>query len=262
MTEPAPAATPQRLRLLSYNIQLGVATGHYGHYLTRAWRHALPGPGMLRSLDHIAELARGYDFVAIQEADAGSLRTMYLNQVEYLADRAGFPHWGSAITRDLRPVARHCLGFLSHLAPKQVVDHALPSLIPGRRALEVVLGDEAGGLRLIVTHLSLSAAARRRQLDYLGRVMAEPAPAVLLGDLNCEQDSLHRHPAFRKTGRRAVSRMPTFPSWRPLRHLDHILVPPEIELHSLHALPVKYSDHLPVAAEISVPRLQTSQTGP
>jgi endonuclease/exonuclease/phosphatase family metal-dependent hydrolase len=245
--------TARRLRLLSYNIQLGLSTGHYGHYFTRAWRHALPGPGMLRELDRIADLARDYDFVAVQEADAGSLRTMYLNQVEYLAGRAEFPHWGIAITRDLRPVARHCLGFLSRLTPMQVTEHALPSLIPGRRALEIVLGAEAGGLRMIVTHLSLGAGARKRQLDYLGRVMAGPAPAILLGDLNCEHDSLQRHPAFKRTGRRAVAPMPTFPSWRPTRHLDHILVPPEIELHSLHAPPVKYSDHLPVAAEISIP---------
>ena len=246
-------APPRRLKLLTYNIQLGLATGHFGHYLTRAWRHALPGPGMLRELDRIAEVARAYDFVAVQEADAGSLRTMNLNQVEYLAGRAGFPYWGATVTRDLRPVARHCLGYLSRLAPTATTEHTLPSLIPGRRALEVALGAEAGGLRMIVTHLSLGAGTRRRQLDYLGHIIGKPSLAILLGDLNCEQDSLRRHPAFRHAGTRAVAPMPTFPSWRPLRHLDHILVPPEIELHSLRALPVKYSDHLPVEAEISIP---------
>src|SRR6266850_1168930 len=131
MSQTAPGPAPRRrLRLLSYNIQLGLATGHYGHYLTRAWRHALPGPGMLRDLDRIGELARDYDFVAVQEADAGSLRTMNLNQLEYLAGRAGFPHWGVTITRDLRPVAQHCLGYLSRIAPTATIEHALPSLIP------------------------------------------------------------------------------------------------------------------------------------
>ena len=29
---------PQRLRLLSYNIQTGTSTANYRHYLTRSWR--------------------------------------------------------------------------------------------------------------------------------------------------------------------------------------------------------------------------------
>ncbi|HVT34531.1 MAG TPA: hypothetical protein VHE37_03030, partial [Nevskiaceae bacterium] len=109
-----------KLKLLSYNIHVGLNTGHYTHYLTRAWRHALPGADMHRVLDPIADLMRDYDFVAIQEGDAGSLRTWFRNQIEYLAHRAGFAHWGLAVTRDLRPLAMHCLGFLSRLPPAAV----------------------------------------------------------------------------------------------------------------------------------------------
>src|SRR5689334_19856768 len=95
----------KRLSLLSYNIHVGVRPAHYGHYLTRAWRHVLPGAGMRDTLDRIAETMQGHDFVAVQEADAGSLRTRFVNQLEYLAKRAGFSHMGLTVTRDLRPVA-------------------------------------------------------------------------------------------------------------------------------------------------------------
>ncbi|PYA79799.1 endonuclease, partial [Pseudomonas aeruginosa] len=34
-----------RLRLLSFNIQVGISTERYRHYLTRGWQHLLPHAG-------------------------------------------------------------------------------------------------------------------------------------------------------------------------------------------------------------------------
>src|SRR5947199_357066 len=118
-----------RLKLLSYNIQIAAQHAHAGHYVTRAWRHALPGRDMHATLDRIADLARGYDFVAIQEGDAG---------------------------------------------------------------------------------------LKRR-----GLCVADACP-------------------------------PTFPSWQPRRDIDHVLTSRGVRLHALHALPHPLSDHLPLAAEISL----------
>lgn len=242
-----------RLRVLSYNMQVGLQTAHYGHYLTRAWRHALPGMGMHRNLDRIAEVLRDYDFVALQEADAGSLRTQFTNQVEYLAQMAGFAHWGLSVTRDLRPVARHALAFLSRYAPADVEEHVLPSALPGRRALRIQLGADAGGLQLLVAHLSLGRGSQGLQLDYLNRLVPTEGPVLLLGDLNCDAAALRRH-AKASGGRLLVpDESPlTFPSWQPRRSLDHILHSPELKLHKLHALPHAVSDHLPLAAEVGL----------
>ena len=242
-----------RMKLMSFNIQVGLNTQHYGHYLTRSWRHALPGTNMHRTLDPIADLMAQYDFVAVQEGDAGSLRTGFRNQIEYLARRAGFAHWGMAVTRNIHPVARHCLGFLSRYQPFDVGHHALPSQIPGRRAMQVALGPEAGNLQLLLTHMSLGRAAQLRQLDYLGGLVKPGNPAVLMGDLNCDSQLLRDHPALRKAGLLTPSASPaTFPSWKPARGIDHILVSEDIALHSLEALPHRLSDHLPLSAEISL----------
>ncbi|MES2684688.1 MAG: endonuclease/exonuclease/phosphatase family protein [Pseudomonadota bacterium] len=241
-----------RLRVLSYNIQVGLHTAHYGHYLTRVWRHALPGPGMHRNLDRIAELLRDYDFVALQEADAGSLRTQFTNQVQYLAQRAGFAHWGLSVTRDLRPVACHALAYLSRFAPQQVSEHVLPSRLPGRHALSVQLGADAGGLQLLVTHLSLSGGAQRLQLDYLNRLVPDTGPVLLMGDLNCDAAALRRHALSSGSRLRVPEQTPlTFPSWQPRRSLDHILHTPELRLDQLRVLPHAVSDHLPLAAEVA-----------
>ena len=239
------------LRVLSYNMQVGLHTAHYGHYLTRAWRHALPGPGMHRNLDRIAELLRDYDFVALQEADAGSLRTQFTNQVQYLAQRARFAHWGLTVTRNLRPVACHALAYLSRFAPQQVSEHVLPSRLPGRRALSVQLGTDVGGLQLLVTHLSLSGGAQRQQLDYLNRLVPDTGPVLLMGDLNCDAAALRRHALSSGSRLRVPDETPlTFPSWRPRRSLDHILHTAELRLDQLRVLPHAVSDHLPLAAEV------------
>lgn len=245
---------PPRIRLLTYNIHVGVGTSTSRHYLTRAWRHALPGPGMRGTLDRMAELMQDYDIVAVQEADAGSLRSQFVNQLEYLARRAGFAHIRETVTRNLRPVARHSLGVLSRFAPKVAEAHVLPADIPGRRALDLEFGPEAGQLRLVVAHLSLGPSNRSRQLDYLGGLIPGRGPVVLAGDLNCGPEVLREHGRLHRLRLSMPDRAPlTFPSWRPRRSLDHILVSDDIRLAKLEALPHRLSDHLPLAAELQLP---------
>ena len=249
-----PGPPEQRLRLLNFNMQIGLHTRHYGDYVMRAWRHVLPGTGMRANLDLIAELMSPYDFVALQEGDAGSLRTLWLNQIEYLARRAGFPHFGLTVTRDLRPITQHCLGFLSRMSPRHVRDFRLPSMVPGRRGLSVTLGSDAGDLEVMVVHLSLGARSRRQQLDFLCKRLPENRPVVLLGDLNCEPDELLRHGSLRDCGLSVSPGSPaTFPSWRPSRCIDHILVSPQIRVYRMKALARTTSDHLPLAVEIGIP---------
>ena len=57
------------LKLLTYNIQVGIETSHYGHYFTRAWRYALPFRSRHENLNRIAQMLRPYDLVALQDAE-------------------------------------------------------------------------------------------------------------------------------------------------------------------------------------------------
>ncbi|MCK9368331.1 MAG: endonuclease/exonuclease/phosphatase family protein [Metallibacterium scheffleri] len=253
---PAPDSLPQTqpggtLRLLSLNIQVGLHTSHYRHYVTQAWRHVLPTSGARANLERIATLAARYDIVALQEADAGSLRTAQLNQVAHLAERAGFRYWHAAVTRDLRPFAQHCLGCLSRWPLKTVQYHGLPGWLPGRGALEVEIQPEGcESLRLIIVHLALGRAARARQLDFLATLVKDRTDTIVLGDLNCDVSELAGHHGVRDAGLRGVHSEHTFPSWRPSRSLDHILVTPTVEVISATVLDERLSDHLPVATEI------------
>lgn len=251
------AAATHRLRILSFNIQVAMHTRHPADYLTGAWRHVLPTAHGSINLDRIADIIRGYDFVAIQEGDAGSLRTRFRNQIAHLAQVAGYRNFDLTVTRDLHPIARHCLGFLSQANPVQITDLPLPTPIPGRRALRIDMGPTAGGAVFIVTHLSLGARAQERQLAFLAEQIPPNRPAILLGDLNCDAERLQRHGGLRRAGLVVPQTPPaTYPSWRPRRAIDHILATPDVILHRLEALPFALSDHLPIAAEIEIPALR------
>lgn len=243
--------TETPFRLLSFNIQAGLHTQDYGHYVIGAWRHALPTRRRRSNLLAMAELMRGYDFVAIQEADAGSIRTDRVNLIEFLAEHAGFTHCGLTVTRDLAPFARICLGYLSRTQPKRVITHALPGRLPGRGALEVRVDTSLGVLTLLVTHLALGRESRSRQLTYLSSAL-HGREGVLVGDLNASAESLRYMPSLRAAGLRSIPHAPvTFPSWRPRRSLDQVLLTPGLQAVSARALPVELSDHLPLAVELA-----------
>jgi hypothetical protein len=89
----------QKIRLLSYNIQAGISTRRYRHYLTHSWKHVLPHAQRFDNLDRIARLVKSYDIVGLQELDAGSLRSGYINLTEYLSEKAGMPFWSDQTNR-------------------------------------------------------------------------------------------------------------------------------------------------------------------
>lgn len=243
-----------RLRLLSYNMQVGIRTRTQAEYLSRMWRHVLPSRHAAGQLDPLAQMLRGHDVVALQEADAGSLRTRSLNLVKFLAERADYPHWHLQINRNLQPIARHALGVLSRFPFESSTSHVLPARLPGRGASLLRLGQAGAHLTIVATHLSLSRRARAWQLDAIEELVQDDRHVVLMGDLNCELAELRCHPFLQGRGFQLPEEgSATHPSWKPRRHLDHILLTPEIEVRSAAVSNFLWSDHLPVAAEIVVP---------
>lgn len=245
---------PQRLSLLSFNIQAGISTRRYREYLTRGWTQVLHHAGKQSNLDAIAEAARGFDVVGLQEADPGSLRSNFLNQTHYLAESAGFPYWSHQPNRRVGRIASSANGLLSKLEPVEVLDHALPGRIPGRGALVVRYGAAANGLVVVIAHLSLTIKARQAQLAYIAELVDGADHAVLMGDLNCEPGCRELHLLYDRTAIRPPEHsLTTFPSWEPRRAIDHILVSDGITVNRRWRLNEPLSDHLAIAAEVELP---------
>jgi len=241
------------LSLLSYNIQTGVETRDFHEYLTKSWKHLLPLRERISNLNHIAELVHTYDLVGLQEVDSGSLRTGFLDQTEYLAHRARFPYWYRQVNRSLGKIAQHSNGVLSRVRPHRVDEHKLPGL-RGRGAMLVELQTNREPLLVCIMHLALGKRARRLQLSYISELVGEYSQLVVMGDFNCGTDSHELQALIDSTHLQLPTEdLKTFPSWKPNRKFDHILISEALQLKKTNVLEHTHSDHLPICVEIRLP---------
>jgi endonuclease/exonuclease/phosphatase family metal-dependent hydrolase len=259
MSHLSPARTPRHnpdhLKLLTFNLQVGIQTSAYHHYLTRSWQHILPHPRRQQRLQLMSEVMKGYDIVGLQEVDGGSFRSGQVNQIQYLATHAGFPHHFQQLNRNLGRIAQHSNGLLSHLTPTRVEEHRLPGTLPGRGAIHARFGEGADALHLFVAHLALSHRGRSRQLDYLSEIIAPLRHVVLMGDLNCTLEQIKGHKRFSDSlPLHPVRPLLSYPSWQPRRALDHILLSDSLEAEDVRVLDHLFSDHLPIAVDVRLPR--------
>ncbi len=240
----------RRLRLLSYNVQAGIRSDGYRGYLIHGWKHLLPHRERLLNLRRIAALIGGYDLVALQEVDGGSLRTSFVDQTAWLAGAAGFPFWGNQVNRDFGALARHSNGVLSRVRPHAVEPHRLPG-IPGRGAMVVRFDHRLDELVLCIVHLALGRKARMLQLDFLGELLSGDKRLVIMGDMNCGCDAPEIVRLIHRLGLIIPDCLDhTFPSWRPSRRLDHILLSTNIPFENPMVIDYPLSDHLPVGVDL------------
>lgn len=264
LNSPQNTAKEHRLKLLSYNVQVGIPANNFRHYLSNTWKHVLPFPGRQNNLDKIANFIKEFDIVGLLEMDSGSIRSEFVHQPEYVAEKAGFPFCYSKTNRDMGILAQHSLAILSRHEACYVKEHKLPSKIPGRGALEVHFGCESDKQPLVVVlaHLSLMQRAQRKQIAYLSELIKPYRHAVIMGDFNTQIHSRAFKHLFDNT---SINKPPktqhTFPSWRPRLGFDHIFATPEIKIGEAEVFGMDCSDHLPIGMEVGVPLHQLFNSG-
>ena len=80
-----------------------------------------------------------------------------------------------------------------------------------------------------------------------------------MGDFNCVPDRPEMDLLYNRTHLRPPAFcVPTFPSWRPQKAIDHILVSEHLQSADARALPAAFSDHLALALSIDVPQAALS----
>jgi endonuclease/exonuclease/phosphatase family metal-dependent hydrolase len=244
-----------RLRLLSFNMQAGMEVQSYRHYLTRSWQNILPARGKIDNLNRISELLKDYDLVGLQEADGGSLRSGFVNQVEYLAKLGNFPCWYQQCTRDFGRFGRYGNGLLSRMLPTDVERHKLPGAMPGRGAIFMRYGDDQHHLIVINLHLALGRRSQHQQLGYIRELIQQFEHVVIMGDMNTHATHLLESSPLQDCGlyTPACITRKTYPSWAPSRTLDHFLVSRSVQVTDTWTPDFTLSDHLPVAIEVELP---------
>lgn len=251
LTDPQTKQRVDRLRFLTFNIQAGTTTVNYRDYVTKSWKHVMPHSERSANLASIAELISEYDIVGLQELDNGSFRSGFLNQSQYLAEKARFPYWSTQANRKVGKIAASSNALLSRFLPDEVHDHKLPGRIAGRGALIARYGKGDDALHVIVSHLSLGKRSRAVQLEYLTELIGDKRHVVMMGDLNAQSDTPEIRDFLDASGLTpAVCDSHTFPSWNPQRSIDFILTSPSLKAIDVDVINIDLSDHLPVATTI------------
>ncbi|EAR09819.1 endonuclease/exonuclease/phosphatase family protein [Reinekea blandensis] len=246
-----PSERENTLKLLSYNIQVGIHTRRYHDYLLRSWQHFLPHHRRENNLQQIAELIRHFDLIALQEVDGGSFRSQFTNQIHYLAKAADKQFWHQQLNRNLGRMAQHSNGVIGDVTPVRVSNHALPG-IKGRGAIAFELG-EKDPLIIVIAHLALGKKHQDLQLKYIRNIIRQYNHAIIMGDLNTDSLRILYDSPLHDCGLKASHARATYPSWQPSKCLDQILVSQHIIIHKVGVLDFMMSDHLPVAIEIELP---------
>lgn len=246
----------RQLKVLSYNIQVGIDSHRFGHYFTRSWRHLFPSKQRQNNLHGVSKILKDYDIVALQEVDGGSLRSGFINQVQYLGDIGHFNAWYHQCNRNLGKIAQQSNGLLSRLPVNSIINHKLPGRIPGRGAIEAIFGDGNIHLAVYVVHLSLGKKARFQQLHYLAEILKKHTYVIILGDMNMLPEELKQWAQqnnLKIAGEKDL--ISTYPSWQPTTHIDHVLVSNNLSVTKTEVLPFRYSDHLPIAVTVELPKV-------
>ena len=242
----------ETLRLLSLNVQVGISNHSLQHYISSLWQHILPSRLRMPTLDKVGGLLSAFDLVALQEVDGGSFRSGFQCQARFLSQQGGLNHWHVQTNRDMGFWAQHSNAVLSRHRMESVIEHTLPGLVPGRGAIEVDVILDNQPVTIVIAHLALGKRTRMQQLQYLADLLQDRDNAVLMGDFNASTAWLLESSPLANTQLSSQVTMHTYPSWRPKKDLDHILVTPSLMVSNYRVLEDRVSDHLPVAMDISI----------
>lgn len=240
------------MKLLTWNIQAGIATSRYRDYLFRAHLQMFHAPSKTEALRNIAREIAPYDVVCLQEVDLGGRRAGHSSQVDEIARLSCHSHVAVQENRRVPGISRHGNAILSHWPLTNIRDLKLPGRLAGRGC---IVADVEGRYALTIAclHLSLGAADQSLQLAAVANVLRDADAWAAMGDFNCGARSAPME-AFCDTIGGHLSRTAplTFPAWRPRKDFDHIVIGGQLSVMHYQCEAATFSDHRPVSAHVAI----------
>jgi endonuclease/exonuclease/phosphatase family metal-dependent hydrolase len=245
-----------RLRVATFNIHHGVGTD--GRL------------DLARTADVIA--ATGATLVGLQEVDRTlAPRSDWVDQAAWLGERLGMVvvH-GATIDRPPPdpavpdgPRRRYGNALLSGHPVRSWQALRLPGTArrEARGLVDARVDVDGTTVRVVVTHLQNRSGRERREqaahmVDQLAGDREQPAPTVLLGDMNAGPDAPEMRTlcAVLTDVWAAVGDGPghTFPARRPFARIDHVLISSGVTPVAAEVIGTRASDHRPVVVDLDV----------
>ncbi|MEZ4600980.1 MAG: endonuclease/exonuclease/phosphatase family protein [Syntrophotaleaceae bacterium] len=235
------------MRFVLYNIRYGTGSRSHGFVRPSA-----------RNLKRISTFLRSLnpDVAGLIEVDLGSYRTGWKNQAELLADSLECYH-SHSVKYAQTSLWSHLPVFNKQgnafLARDRICNETFHFFQKGMKRLVIEL--ELDHVVFYLVHLALGARTRHQQLTALyDLVKSTGKPYVVAGDFNAlwGEREIDLFLAASGLQNANASRLPTFPSRHPTRHLDFILYSQGIKVRDLRIPQVLFSDHLPLVLDFDI----------
>ena len=241
------------MRFLLYNIRYGTG-GNMNRfplsgYLGKTQQHLDEIIGFLREKEP--------DIIGLIEVDAGSYRTGKQNQAQGIAEALGHYHTYKgkyATTARVTPrvpiLNKQGNAFITK---DTITREHFHYVTQGMKRLIMEL--ELDNVVFLLVHLALSFRTRHEQLRQLKQIVRNlDKPCILAGDFNSLRGAHELELFIEAAGLQNAGPpdAPTYPSWKPKKHLDFVLHTPDIEILRFETPQVLYSDHLPLLCDFEL----------
>lgn len=237
------------MRFVLYNIRYGTGGGKIHFPLNGYLRRTGENFGRITQFLHDLNP----DVAGLVEVDAGSYRSGRSNQAELAAKQMGQYHvyrskYGeNSLTRHFPVINQQGNAFVVRDGGHKEVFHYFD-----RGVKRLVIELETEKVSFFLIHLALSSRLRHRQLGDLYDLLQDvKKPHIVAGDFNALWGEQEIRLFLAATGLKNAhsANAPTFPSWKPQRHLDFILHSPGVQIERCWMPEVRFSDHLPIVCD-------------
>jgi len=231
------ASNPQNsIRVVSYNI-------HFGANINGK-------PAISIISDFLTAVSP--DILCLQEVDRNTIRSLFLDQTNKL-NKSLSMEVAYGETDSVIPGTTGNL-ILSKFPILYVENKILPSLRYKRSALMATIKTPLGNINVINTHLSLSKAARKKQIEIIRDwILQNRLPTILAGDFNTNNINELKPLLFILNDAAIIenkSHINTFESNKYKARIDYIFIPKTYFIKSYTIPAFQFSDHYPVIADI------------
>lgn len=243
------------MRFMMYNIRYGTGSKNLKGPLA-FFRGYLGKTGL--HLDKISRFVDQYDpdVLGLIEVDLGSYRTGKQNQAQTIADNLGRYHAYRSkygLTSNWRFVPLFNKLGNAFLTKDSITHEKFHYFNKGMKKLVIEL--ELENLTIFLVHLALSSRIRHHQLAELYTLVKETKkPHIVAGDFNALWGEQEVKLFLAATGlvNANTESLPSFPSWKPKRHLDFILHSSSIVPQQFQMPSINLSDHLPLVFDFEI----------
>lgn len=226
-----------KLKLMTYNIRRGI------------------GKDGRLNLNHTAEVIKNSnaDIISLQEVERHSIRTGFQDQIKILSNKLDMKYAYGKSINILN--GEYGNGLISLYPIEEYKVYDLPSDSEQRTMLRTVINIGSHRLAVYNTHLGLSEAERKEQLNFIIQMVKEESlDYILMGDMNMKSDKLTAVTDFLKDSAQdsEQQQQSTFEEKGLQERIDYIFVSPNMQVENYDVVISEASDHYPVVSEIVV----------